>query len=193
MNHLAGPATDLKSAWLLLILCAVSGCAGRSPVTGGMLMSFRRADTGLATNDAAFGTTLQVRWLGTACYLLQLGDRVIFTDPFLTHQSMWRAGLGGTIKSDPQIVSNALAGLPVPRAIFVGHSHYDHLLDAAECLKQPGWGDVPIYGSESTRNILRGFGERFTNTWQAVVTNGSWQAVADGIRYQAIPATHGRQ
>jgi L-ascorbate metabolism protein UlaG (beta-lactamase superfamily) len=179
-------------AWLVVPL-VVSGCAGRSPVISGMLLNFRRADPVLAANDATSRATLQVRWLGTACYLMQLGDKAVFTDPFLTHQSLSRVWLGGAIKSDPQVVSNALAGLPVPRAIFVGHSHYDHLLDAPECLKQPGWRDVPVYGSDSTRNLLHGFCDRFTNAWRAVVADGSWQEVATGIRYQAIPATHGRQ
>ena len=178
---------------LLTLFWGMTGCAGHSPVTPGMVLGFTRAEPILAANDLTYTKSLQVRWLGAACYLVQLGDRVIFTDPFLTHHSLARVGLGGSLKSDPHTVSNALAGLPVPRAIFVGHSHYDHLLDAAECLKQPGWGEVPIYGSVSTRNLLHGYGERFTNTWQMVVTNASWQKVAQGIRYKAIPATHGRQ
>jgi L-ascorbate metabolism protein UlaG (beta-lactamase superfamily) len=124
---------------------------------------------------------------------MQFGDKAIVTDPFLTHQSLARVWLRGTLRSNPTIVSNALAHLPVPHAIFVGHSHYDHLLDTAQCLKQPGWSAVPIYGSVSTRNLLAGYGHEFTNSWRPAVISDIWQPVAEGIRYKAIFARHGRQ
>ena len=177
---------------LALVLC-LNGCATRSPVTDGMVLSLRKGESFIATNDPAYATTLQVRWLGTACYLLQLGDKIIFTDPFLTHHSLARVGLGGSIESNPEIVRKTVEGLPVPRAIFVGHSHYDHMLDLAECLKQPAWADVPVYGSVTTCNLLSGYGPQFTNGWNPVVTNAAWREVADGIRYQAVAARHGKQ
>jgi len=178
---------------LLLLLAGLwlwGSCAGRSPVTDGMLMSFTRSTS---TNESASRNVLHVRWLGTACYLIQFGDKAIFTDPFLTHHSLARVWLRGILGSNPTIVSNALAHLPVPHAIFVGHSHYDHLLDAAQCLKQPGWSAVPIYGSVSTRNLLAGYGREFTNSWRPTVISDVWQPVAEGIRYKAIFARHGRQ
>lgn len=178
---------------LLPLLNCIGGCATRSPVTPGMELKFTRAATSLATNDPAYHTTLQLRWLGTACYSIQLGDKIIFTDPFLTYHSLLRVGLGGALRSDPLKVQRKLAGVPVPHAIFVGHSHYDHVLDAAECLSHPGWNGVPIYGSESTRHVLCGSGHAFTNTWRPIVTNAGWQVVAEGIRYKAILATHARQ
>jgi L-ascorbate metabolism protein UlaG (beta-lactamase superfamily) len=182
-------------AWLglLALLCAVCSCATRAPVIHGMTLVLAKADPSLATNEPAYKTTLQVHWLGTACYLFQLGDKAIFTDPFLTHQSLARVLLGRSITSDPVTASNKLANLCIPQAMFVSHSHYDHLLDAAECLKQPGWSGVPVYGSVSTRNVLSGYGDQFTNLWRIMATNTSWQTVVDGIRYKAIPATHGRQ
>jgi len=140
-----------------------------------------------------YRSTLQVQWLGTSCFLLQLGEKAIFTDPFLTHQSLSRVALGGAIHSNPRLVAAKLARLPVPQAIFVGHSHYDHLLDLAECLKQPGWGEVPVFGSISTRNVLWGHGKQFTNGWHLVSTNTDWNVVVNGIRYKAIAAAHGRQ
>lgn len=170
-----------------------TGCASRSPVADGMLMTFTRPTPLLSTNASTSRNALHVRWLGTACYLIQFGDKAIFTDPFLTHQSLARVWLRGTLRSNPNIVSNALADLPVPHAIFVGHSHYDHLLDAAQCLKQPGWSAVPIYGSVSTRNLLAGYGPGYTNSWRPAVISDVWQPVTEGIRYKAISARHGRQ
>ena len=172
---------------LLAVLC--TSCASRSPVAPGMVMHFSPR---LPSNRAADTNALQVQWLGTACYLLQLGDQAILTDPFYSHQSLGRVALGG-LKSNPHIVSNALASVPVPKAIFIGHSHYDHLLDAAQSLSQPGWEAVSIYGSETTRNILHGYGPSFTNNWRMVATDSQWHTVSPGIRYQAVLATHGRQ
>jgi L-ascorbate metabolism protein UlaG (beta-lactamase superfamily) len=179
----------LSTLCLLAVLC--TGCATRSPVAPHMVMSFTNAAR-FPFNRAADTNVLQVQWLGTACYLLQLGDQAILTDPFYSHHSLARVAFGG-LKSNPHIVSNALASLPVPKAIFVGHSHYDHLLDAAQSLSQPGWGGISIYGSETTRNILHGYGRSFTNTWRLVETDSEWHTVSPGIRYKAVSATHGRQ
>jgi L-ascorbate metabolism protein UlaG (beta-lactamase superfamily) len=158
-----------------------------------MLLGFTRPERRLPTNESTSRKVLRVQWLGTAAYMIQFGDQAILTDPFFTHQSLSRIWLGGTIKSNPTLVSNALANLPIPQAIFVSHSHYDHLLDAAQCLKHPGWGAVPIHASPSTRNLLAGYGPEFTNSWRATVTGGAWQPIAPGIRYKAILARHGRQ
>jgi len=125
--------------------------------------------------------------------VLQLGDRVIFTDPFLTHQSLARVWLGGTLKADSQKAIDVVGCVPVPNAIFIGHSHYDHLLDAPGFLQQPAWKDVPVYGSTSTRNLLCGSSPELTNRWHNVLTNTVWQQVSPGIRYKAFPAIHGRQ
>jgi L-ascorbate metabolism protein UlaG (beta-lactamase superfamily) len=177
----------------LVGLAVLGGCAGRSPVVSGMAMQFTRAQTPLTARDPHYQTTLQIRWLGTECYSLQMGDKAIFTDPFLTHHSLAHVELGRSLHSDPERVRRALADVAVPQAIFVSHSHYDHLLDAVECLKQPGWGKVPIYGGPSAGNLLAGYGDRFTNTWRSVVDNSGWQTVTDGIRYKAVAAEHGRQ
>ena len=53
-----------------------------------MVLQFTKGNSVLTTNEPAYDSTLQIRWLGTACYLIQLGDKVIFTDPFLTHHSL---------------------------------------------------------------------------------------------------------
>lgn len=174
-------------------LCVLTGCATQSPVTSGMMLRYQKTKTAISRDDPEYETTLQIRWLGTACYSIQLGDTILFTDPFLTHQSLKRVILGSNLKSDASGVSNRLSSVPAPQAIFVGHSHYDHMLDLPQCLKQPGWGDVPVYGSWSTRNILCGYGCGISNNWRPVLTNTSWQLVAPGIRYQAVTATHARQ
>lgn len=181
------------ASWLAVLILpgGIAGCAPRSPIERGMTLTI--APSSHVSITGTNSGTLQVLWLGTSCYLLQVGHRAILTDPYLTHQSLARVVLGGALQSNPATVSTALAGLPVPDAIFVGHSHYDHVLDAAESLKQPGWDAIPVYGSVSTLRVLHSHGAAFTNGWRQVNTGTSWNVIAPGIRYQAIRATHGRQ
>src|SRR5882672_3556932 len=89
----------------LALFWGMTGCASHSPVAPGMVLGFTRAEPTPATNDLSYAKSLQVHWLGTACYLVQFGDRVIFTDPFLTHHSLSRVALGASIKSNPHTVS----------------------------------------------------------------------------------------
>lgn len=179
---------SLVSVLLAQAILFLSGCT-----TPSMELSVTPTSPALRRGDPGYDTTLQVRWLGTTAYVLQLGDKVLFTDPFVTHQSLLRVGLGGKIASNPFLVAEKLRGVPVPAAIFVGHSHYDHVLDATTCLQQGGWESVPVYGGETTRHILCGSGQRFTNNWRQVVADRRWHQVAPGIRYRAVTVTHARQ
>jgi L-ascorbate metabolism protein UlaG (beta-lactamase superfamily) len=103
---------------------------------------------------------------------------------------MWKVGLG-TVASDPVKVQEMIEGLPIAQAVFVGHSHYDHMLDLAASLTQPGWSDVPVYGSKTTRNILFGLDQSLAEkNWQPVQKDGAWRTVAPGLAYQAVTAEH---
>jgi L-ascorbate metabolism protein UlaG (beta-lactamase superfamily) len=156
-----------------------------------MNMSIAKAPP-VARAEPAGQNSLQIQWFGTSCFALQFGDKLILTDPFLTHQSMTRTLFRRQLRSDPELVARKLKALPrAPDAIFVGHSHYDHILDAPEVLTL--YPKTPIYGSVSVRNVLCGSGKQFTNTWKQVQANGEWQQVASGIRYKALSATHARQ
>jgi len=143
----------------------------------------------LAPGHPGYHTTLQVRWLGTTCYLIQLGDVAILTDPFLSYHPAMKVALS-TIESDPLIVRREIGRLPVADAVFVGHSHYDHLLDVDEVLRQPRWGDVPVVGSETTRNILCGYDEGWVDNWRPALTDGRWHTITWGLEYQVIRAEH---
>ncbi len=173
--------------YLVVLLCSVlpGGCASPFPTSRGLTIN--RPQT---ADSPGFRTTLQIKWLGTASYSIQLGNVVLLTDPFFTRHSMLKVGLG-TIASDPATVLETIEGLPIPQAVFVGHSHYDHMLDLAGSLRQPGWCEVPVYGSETTRNILFGYDRCLAKkNWQPVQKDGDWHTVAPGLAYQAVPAEH---
>ena len=145
-------------------------------------------------SSAEADTELNIHWLGTSSYLIQFGEAAILTDPFYSQAGLLQVGFQ-KIASRPQIVDQVaeiLKSYPEPKGIFIGHSHFDHLLDTAPLIKKAGWSPV-IIGSETTKNILSGFGSEFSSLWQAAKTDGKWHTIAPGIRYKAFLAEHAKQ
>ncbi len=180
---------------LTMLAVPTFGCAGRFPVGRGQVLTITGAEKGLQPGQPGYETTLQIHWLGAACHLIRLGDVALLTDPFLSRQGLLRVALG-EIASDPAVVRDKIASLSVARAIFIGHSHYDHLLDAAETLKQPGWEGVPVYGSQTTGNILAGYyGGTPSPNSRLTQTSGGWHAIGDDskLKYKAFVSQHAPQ
>ena len=172
-----------------LLLCA---CGKQMPVPHSSVDLVRKSSPEFTSSNPNYGTTLQVRWLGTASYIMQVGDVLLLTDPFYSYHSMLAAGVG-EVKSEPKNVAriaNELKSLPKPKAIFIGHSHYDHMLDVAALYKEMDWEDIPIYGSETTRNILMGYHQGLEKHWVKINLETDWHEVAPGLRYQAYPIQH---
>lgn len=185
-----------RSRALLILAAALSpshGC-GPLPAVRNELVTYSPGDSVLVKGDAGFDTTLQVHWLGTASYLIQLGQVALLTDPFFSYQDFF-----GRIESDPEAVHRRTHKLAKPRAIFIGHSHYDHMLDLAETIRQREWFDVPTYGSETTKNILCGYGDDFQtycrNNFREADVDGEAHAVdaSGSLKYRAYVSEHAPQ
>lgn len=149
----------------------------------------------LLFSSSLYAAKLKVHWLGTASYLIQFGEVSLLTDPFYSQAGLLRTGLG-TLHSDPKIVQQVVQSIqhhPVPSAIFIGHSHYDHMLDTAALLQRAGWHHTPVYGSQTTRHILAGYGAKIADHFVPTQADGKWHPVAKGLRYMAIPAEHADQ
>ena len=74
------------------------------PVPHSSVDLVRKSSPELAASDPEYGNTLQVRWLGTASYIMQVGDVLLLTDPFYSYHSMLAAGVG-EVKSEPKNVA----------------------------------------------------------------------------------------
>lgn len=94
---------------------------------------------------------ITLRWLGVAGIDLGCPGRRIIFDPYLSRVPLRRMFFSN-IRSDPKIVHRHLPGAD---AIFITHSHFDHLLDAAEAARQTG---AVVHGSPNTCRILRAEG-----------------------------------
>jgi hypothetical protein len=90
---------------------------------------------------------ITLRWLGVAGLELGCPGRRIVFDPYFTRVSI-REMFFSRLHSDANVISRYLT---VCDAIFITHSHFDHLMDAAEAAHQTG---AVVYGSPNTCRIL---------------------------------------
>lgn len=130
------------------------------------------------------GRALRIRWLGTAGHVLETGGLTLLVDPFLTRPSLLRTA--------------ALPLHPTPDdwwhwlperldAIVVGHSHYDHLMDAPEIARRTG---ALIVGSRSTERFARAAG--VPSEQIRTVPEGGGAIDLGPVRVRLIPSLHGR-
>ncbi|WP_425860927.1 MBL fold metallo-hydrolase [Arthrobacter sp. TWP1-1] len=97
---------------------------------------------------------VRATFFGTSTVYLTDGTSHIMIDGFLTRPPLLRALLG-RIAPNPRRIQELLArgGVSALDALFVAHSHYDHVMDSPEVIKQLGG---TLYGSESSLNVGRG-------------------------------------
>ena len=79
---------------------------------------------------------ITLRWLGVAGIELGCPGRRIVFDPYFTRIPL-RDMFFARVRSNPDLVKRHL---PAADAIFITHSHFDHLLDASEAARQTGAG-----------------------------------------------------
>ncbi len=99
---------------------------------------------------------VKVTFLGTTTLLFDDGEDQILFDCHVTRPSIPRF-LFGKIRTDRATADRVIRQFRITRlrAVFVSHSHYDHVLDVPYTVRVCG-GE--IYGSKSTLNAARGEG-----------------------------------
>lgn len=101
---------------------------------------------------------VKVTFLGTGTVLFDDGETQLMTDGFFSRPPLVQVA-AARLRTDRRAVDLALKFAKVDRlkALFVAHSHYDHVLDAAYVVQQTG---ATLYGSASTLNVGWGGGLR---------------------------------
>ena len=94
--------------------------------------------------------SLTFRWLGVAGMELNAGGQVLVLDPFFTRPSL--IDMLRPVRPDPSLAAEKL---PECQFVLVTHSHYDHLMDVPEVLRQTG---AVAYGSPNTCQLLHVLG-----------------------------------
>src|SRR5262245_1215956 len=92
--------------------------------------------------------SVSIRWFGTAGFELVYGGTTILIDPYLSRVSLAKF-LFAPLRPDESLIGRVIERAD---AIFVGHSHFDHVLDVPLIARRTG---AHVYGSLSTVSLLR--------------------------------------
>lgn len=99
---------------------------------------------------------MRITNFGTTALLFDDGIRQIMFDPHFTRPSGLKV-VFGQLKTNEKIADDMIKAYKMDRleAIFVSHSHYDHVMDVPYLAKKK---NSSVYGSESVLNVARGGG-----------------------------------
>jgi hypothetical protein len=154
---------------------------------------------------AATSATVSVRYLGVSGFLMRRGQDVILTAPMYSNPSLLEVGTDQAIRPDAVQIDRLLpADASEAKAILVGHSHYDHLLDVPYVALRKATR-ANIYGSETTVRLLASVrqaldGDTENTRIRALDgvagdynTEGHWIKLSPGLRFMALRSEHSPQ
>jgi L-ascorbate metabolism protein UlaG (beta-lactamase superfamily) len=112
-------------------------------------------DTNWARAGVELPQGLSLQWLGTAGFAIRYEGTTILTDPFVTRRPLPQVARG-PFPSDAALVEQLV---PACDAILMGHTHFDHAVDAPTIARRDG---CTVYGSTSMTRLmnLAGLGEQ---------------------------------
>ncbi|GGT38055.1 hypothetical protein GCM10010254_67610 [Streptomyces chromofuscus] len=130
---------------------------------------------------------MSFRWLGTAGRRIDVDDRTVLFDPYL---SRFPTGLFDgafdprtPLQSRPETVD---AHIGRPELVLVSHSHWDHLADVPRIARTTG---ARVVGTETTYHLLVSLG---VDAGQISVVKGGEVLDVDGIVVEVVPSLHSR-
>ena len=94
---------------------------------------------------------LALQWLGTAGFRLQFQGKHLWLDPHLSRHSLAELAFGRIAP----VPARVLAQVDAADGVLVGHSHFDHAMDAPVLANHFG---AQVYGAEDTLTYCRGLG-----------------------------------
>lgn len=157
--------------WVSLFILSVGwllgpGCATRYKPPSDMHQKPELDRDAYVSGEAPF---VEVTWFGNVNLWITDGEESLLVDGWVTRIPMLRLAIG-RIRPNPKALDATIANLeyvlePLPasnlQAVLVGHTHYDHVLDA------PLWAmdarligdraDVPLLGPPNLKSIVKGY------------------------------------
>lgn len=125
---------------------------------------------------------VNLRYLGTAGFVLESQDRTIVIDPYVTRPG-GRQTLTARLSPDAGLIRRTI---PVAHDVLVGHAHHDHVLDAPELCRQTG---ARLIGSRAVANVGRAAG---LPPAQIVETAGGETIESGSAIIRGLRSRHGR-
>ncbi|MGW7386821.1 MBL fold metallo-hydrolase [Streptomyces sp. NPDC054794] len=145
------------------------------------------ATAGRGRGSRGFAGSVSFRWLGTAGWRIDVGDRTVLFDPYLTR---FTTGLFDgafdprtRLETRPTIVD---AHIDRPELVLVSHSHWDHLADVPHIARTTG---ARVVGTETTYHLLVALG---VDPGQISVVRGGEVLDFGGITVEVVPSLHSR-
>ncbi|MCC6643987.1 MAG: MBL fold metallo-hydrolase [Polyangiaceae bacterium] len=129
-------------------------------------------------------TGVRVRWLGTAGHVLEGARTTLLIDPFVSRPSPLRVLLA-PLESDPAAIARHVPSRV--DGVLVGHSHFDHLLDAPAIALRAG---AKLVGSRTTSAFGRAAGLTEAQLVE-VPPEGATAEIGDA-RVTFVPSLHAR-
>ena len=131
---------------------------------------------------------MKVTFFGTTTLLFDDGKDQIFFDAHMTRPSLMKYISSSSESTDKQVVDEKLKLHHVDRlkAIFVSHSHHDHVMDAPYIANQC---NAVIYGASSTMNVARG-GDVPEDRLVEFAANETYEV--GNYRIKVIPSIHSK-
>ncbi len=136
---------------------------------------------------------IQLKYFGTAGWEITDGKITVLVDPYITRMKLG-TGPGVSdedtrktfLRSDVFVSDTLLIDSLITKAdfILVHHSHFDHLADVPYIAKKTG---AKVIGTETTRNILRGYG---VPEEQLYPVKGGEDYQFENFSVQVIPTIH---
>ncbi len=99
-------------------------------------------------------TQVKIQYLGVGGYLVQRGDDVVLFGPVYSNPSLLEAMGDHQIRTDRALVDRLLPREAAKaKAIVIGHSHYDHLMDTPYIANTYATG-AKVYGSRTAASLI---------------------------------------
>ncbi|WP_083851771.1 MBL fold metallo-hydrolase [Alcanivorax hongdengensis] len=137
---------------------------------------------GVLTARSGAAGHLQLRYLGTAGFVLSDARRTVVLDPYLSRPGAMRS-LAARLIPDTALIRRVI---PHADEVLIGHAHHDHILDAPDLCLQTG---ARLIGSRSTMMVghAAGLPDR-----QLRETAGNEDIACGDWSVHGLPSRHGR-
>jgi L-ascorbate metabolism protein UlaG (beta-lactamase superfamily) len=130
---------------------------------------------------------LRVRWLGTAGFAVEHDGHTLLVDPYVTRASLARC-IVAPLWSDRRAIARHV---PRADAIVLGHTHFDHALDAPLIARRTG---ARVFGSSSAVRLCLAQGvpaDRVEDV-QGEPGQGPMEREVGPFRLRFVPSAHSR-